>query len=213
MAQTAGLASYNRNATTGSYAFMDLRASSADFRLAAINRGRNIGEFVLLLDNGGARQVMRIFANGNYNIGTATTDGGGLFNIIGKSDIIQQKIIGHSSQTANLTEWQTSAGANLLVVGSTGYLQFAEQAAPPAPAANYGLLFTRDDGAGVTELCARFATGDIFPIAVQGITFQTYTPSNVTPDRSFDADATTLDELADIVGTLVQDLQAQRILL
>lgn len=35
-----------------------------------------------------------------------------------------------------------------------------------------------------------------------------YTPTNVTPDRSFDADSTTLDEIADVVGTIIADLQA-----
>jgi len=35
-----------------------------------------------------------------------------------------------------------------------------------------------------------------------------YTPTNVTADRSFDADSITLDELADVVGTLIQDLQS-----
>lgn len=35
-----------------------------------------------------------------------------------------------------------------------------------------------------------------------------YTPTNVTPDRSFDANSTTLDELADVVGTIIADLQA-----
>jgi len=39
-----------------------------------------------------------------------------------------------------------------------------------------------------------------------------YTPSNVTTDRSYDANATTLDELADVVGTLIQDLQAYGLL-
>lgn len=34
-----------------------------------------------------------------------------------------------------------------------------------------------------------------------------YTPTNVTPDRSYDADATTLDEVADVLGTLIADLQ------
>lgn len=34
-----------------------------------------------------------------------------------------------------------------------------------------------------------------------------FTPTNVTPDRSFDADATTLDEIADVLGTLIADLQ------
>ena len=39
-----------------------------------------------------------------------------------------------------------------------------------------------------------------------------YTPTNVTPDRAYDADATTLDELADIVGTIISDLQAYGLL-
>lgn len=35
-----------------------------------------------------------------------------------------------------------------------------------------------------------------------------YTPSNVTPDRSYDADTVAVAELADIVGTLIADLQS-----
>lgn len=34
-----------------------------------------------------------------------------------------------------------------------------------------------------------------------------YTPTNVTTDRSYDANATTTDELADVLGTLIGDLQ------
>jgi hypothetical protein len=34
-----------------------------------------------------------------------------------------------------------------------------------------------------------------------------YAPTNVTTDRSYDADATTVDELADVLGTLIADLQ------
>lgn len=35
-----------------------------------------------------------------------------------------------------------------------------------------------------------------------------YTPTNVTPDRSYDADTVLVAELADVVGTLIADLQA-----
>jgi hypothetical protein len=34
-----------------------------------------------------------------------------------------------------------------------------------------------------------------------------YTPTNVTTDRTYDADSTTIDELADILGTLIADLK------
>jgi hypothetical protein len=39
-----------------------------------------------------------------------------------------------------------------------------------------------------------------------GLTAGTYSVSNPTTDRTFDADDTSLDELADIVGTLISDL-------
>jgi hypothetical protein len=35
-----------------------------------------------------------------------------------------------------------------------------------------------------------------------------YTPTNVSTDRSYDANATTVNELADVLGTLIADLQA-----
>ena len=39
-----------------------------------------------------------------------------------------------------------------------------------------------------------------------------YTPSNVTTDRSYDANLTTLNELADVLGSLIADLQAAGII-
>lgn len=42
---------------------------------------------------------------------------------------------------------------------------------------------------------------------------ETYSATNVTTDRTYDADATTLNELADVVGTLIADLRAQGALL
>lgn len=39
-----------------------------------------------------------------------------------------------------------------------------------------------------------------------------YTPTNVTTDRSYDANSTTLDEIADTLGTLIADLQAYNLI-
>lgn len=39
-----------------------------------------------------------------------------------------------------------------------------------------------------------------------------YTPTNVTTDRSYDANATSVDELADVLGTLIADLQSSKII-
>lgn len=38
------------------------------------------------------------------------------------------------------------------------------------------------------------------------------TITNVTPDRAYDANATSLDELADVLGTLISDLQAKGVI-
>jgi hypothetical protein len=46
--------------------------------------------------------------------------------------------------------------------------------------------------------------------AIQGT--NAYTPTNVSTDRSYDANATTTDELADVLGTLIADLQAAGVL-
>ena len=35
-----------------------------------------------------------------------------------------------------------------------------------------------------------------------------YTPTNVTTDRSYDANSTSIDEIADVLGTLIADLQS-----
>lgn len=63
-------------------------------------------------------------------------------------------------------------------------------------------------------------------IAIQGIvryldqlrqqiergTNQAYTPTNVTTDRAFDADTVLIAELADVVGTLIADLQSDGVI-
>ncbi len=41
------------------------------------------------------------------------------------------------------------------------------------------------------------------------VTQQTYVATNVSTDRTFDANATSLDEIADVLGTLIADLQAK----
>ena len=40
---------------------------------------------------------------------------------------------------------------------------------------------------------------------------ETYTVSNATEDRTYDANSTTEAELADVLGTLINDLRAQGI--
>lgn len=70
-------------------------------------------------------------------------------------------------------------------------------------------LTTTTFGRGLLELANAAALRTAAGIA----TGQTYTPSNVSADRSYDANATTLDEIADVLGTLIADLQTAGIIL
>ena len=86
----------------------------------------------------------------------------------------------------------------------------------------YGLLVTSNPSGGTLNYAARF-TGSA-GVRIDGILEHTgtllgfygstpvvqaaaYTPTNVTPDRAYDANATSLDEVADVLGTLIADLQ------
>lgn len=57
-----------------------------------------------------------------------------------------------------------------------------------------------------------FRFNDVHFVTLAPKTVQTYTPTNVTPDRSYDADATSDAEIADVLGTLITDLQTLGIL-
>lgn len=65
-----------------------------------------------------------------------------------------------------------------------------------------------DDVSASSELFAINEAGELTQIT--GRT-SAYTPTNVVTDRSYDADATTTEELADVLGTLIADLQARGI--
>ena len=75
--------------------------------------------------------------------------------------------------------------------------------AAPTLSTNQAGLYAIDQAAG--NRCIGWSTengqtGKLYTVA-------TYTPTNVTTDRSYDANATTLDEVADVLGTLIADLK------
>jgi len=92
-----------------------------------------------------------------------------------------------------------------------GDIEFTEMTAPGAGGANTTRLYAEDDGGGTTQQKVVFSSGNTVIIAKDG-GLQTYTPTNVTTDRSFDADSTTLAEIADVLGTLINDFQTAGIL-
>lgn len=53
------------------------------------------------------------------------------------------------------------------IISILGTLRFYEQTDPSAPSTNQAILYIRDNGAGKTQLCVRFATGAIQVLATQ----------------------------------------------
>lgn len=77
---------------------------------------------------------------------------------------------------------------------------------------NWMRHYTSAGVAGLTGTLKAGATSTEGIITNLGTLTSAYTVTNVTTDRSYDANATTLDEIADCLGTLIQDLQAKSIL-
>lgn len=70
-----------------------------------------------------------------------------------------------------------------------------------------------EDSAGTDLFVVRNDGGFAFKGGTVGLAQTGYTtPANLTTDRTFDANATTLEELADVLGTLIEDLKAKGII-
>lgn len=117
--------------------------------------------------------------------------------------------LAHTADTDTGLEWKFSDVINVVCGGGTS-VQFttagANVADPGAGNANLAL-----SGAATTGI--RIMTGGCQVLNAGTVRFdstgakQTYTPTNVVTNRSFDADTVVLSDLADIVGTLIADLQ------
>jgi hypothetical protein len=61
----------------------------------------------------------------------------------------------------------TGDSTDRLAIHAQGYIMFSEQAAPGTPGANEAYLYCRDNGAGKTQLVAKFSDGSIVSVALQ----------------------------------------------
>jgi hypothetical protein len=73
----------------------------------------------------------------------------------------------HASQSANMTNWVDSAGVVLNAIIAGGGLLMAERSDPAAPAANHGVAYFKDNGAGKTQFVVRFPTGAVQVVATE----------------------------------------------
>jgi hypothetical protein len=61
-----------------------------------------------------------------------------------------------------------AGGGQAIEIQNGGYVDITERAAAPgAPSANIGRLFTRDNGSGKTQLCVIFSSGGVIVLATQ----------------------------------------------
>ena len=100
--------------------------------------------------------------------------------------------------TGNVGIGTTSFGASM-----TQGFSIESGVAPSGNVTDAFQFYSADQAAGNAAPHFRTENGDVVKLYKTG----TYTPTNVTVDRSYNADATTLDEISDVLGTLIADLQ------
>lgn len=114
------------------------------------------------------------------------------------------------------TEWSVCKSGMVIVGGSETLLPstgtcsiiFADGTVPATLASNTAGLYA-NDVSGTVNMYAINEAGEATRLSFPAP--QTYAESNVTTDRTYDANATTLDEVADVLGTLIGDLRARGI--
>jgi hypothetical protein len=100
-----------------------------------------------------------------------------------------------------------TAVSGMPATGSNAII-FADGTVPGTMGSNTAGIYA-NDVSGTVQMFAINESG----VSTQ-LTFaapETYSESNVVTDRTFDANSTTLDELADVLGTLIGDLRARGI--
>jgi hypothetical protein len=77
-----------------------------------------------------------------------------------------------------------------------------------------GVQYAAAAAPAVDDACVAVFTDGREPfVLIPGSAARTYTITNVTTSRSYDANATTLDGLADTLGTLIADLRERGLVL
>jgi len=186
--------------TTGSYNTGVGRNALYNNTIGSYNTGvgRNAGRYIAdgITDNATSSNCVFLGAHTK-----ASADG-----------VTNEIVIGYNA-TGSGSNTATYGNASITEhVFASGALRLSETTPPPAPGANQLRIYANDDGAGVTEYSAVFATGDVLVLGRSGLTVPTYTTANVTATRSLDVSTATLSDVANVLGTLIQDLQARRLI-
>lgn len=144
-------------------------------------------------------------------LGGAAPSSGGRSTAIGGGDFVAGDTVYHTSRNGN----NVPVGWSCISAGSPGtWVDFgADRVGSTANRPTVGIIggFQYYDTT-LDQMIFRNG-GNTGWVDANGATLgeQTYSASNVSTDRTYDADATTLGELADVVGTLIADLRAKNI--
>lgn len=131
-------------ATFNTDAALEIGGYASGYALAAGAQGNNWPQFLL------STQGIMSWGAGNF---------GGIDLELGRGTLVGNQLRLGDGDSLTLGE-AVNAGGN--------FLQFFEQTADPAAApANGARLFAKDNGAGKTQICARFATGAVVVIATE----------------------------------------------
>lgn len=113
----------------------------------------------------------------------------------------KQSVYGSRWRLSNLRRGRFGTTAAISTHGS------GENAVMVTPSLYFLKLETADIGETVTlkAVAGGQTLDDVSPISFTFNPVSAYTVTNATDDRSFDADSTTIDELADVVATIIKD--------
>lgn len=188
----------------------------------------NIASQTIQFQVGNIGEQMRLSTNGELLIGATSSIA--RFASVGRSDQIQGIFRAFSTQTSAILEAQLNAAVgggtlNLWNVTGSGNQTFARTSSTTSgretariesgfvvstDATRTGFLQLIATDFNAARTCLRIEADGTNPrIGFLGATPKvrpTYTVTNLTVDRSYDANATTLDEIADVLGTLLSDL-------
>jgi len=115
---------------------------------------RSIGNF--------SQRVLAIWLSGNVELGGDITLPAGFVINFGNG----ARLYSPNDTTGDLVYDRTVS--ELVRLLSLGGMQLRERAAdPPAPVANSGIVYLRDNGSGKTQLCVRFPTGAVQVLATE----------------------------------------------
>lgn len=142
-------------------------------------------------------------AEGGLGINTATL--AGQLHVKSYGAIIPIVVQGAVGQTLNLQQWRDSSSNVMAFIDSEGNLGVNIIAVTDGKDIIFGTGTGTKIGTGTTQ---KIGFWNATPVAQS----TGWAPTNVTTDKAFDADATTLDEVADVLGTLINQLKTYGIL-